>query len=121
VIGLAATLLLKSQRMLPGRSTIVAGCGSLLVAVAAGILKGGGRVVAVIDVAGPKDWLMRLRRCSRDRISSPAARSSSALRAVSVPLLSRHALSAMSSGATLRLRSAVGADSADAGTRRTLI
>jgi NADPH-dependent 2,4-dienoyl-CoA reductase/sulfur reductase-like enzyme len=61
VIGLAAaTLLLKSQRMLPGRSTVVAGCGPLLVAVAAGILKGGGHVVAVIDVAGPKDWFMRL-------------------------------------------------------------
>ena len=43
VIGLgAATLLLKSQQMLPGRRTVVAGAGPLLLAVAAGVLKGGG-------------------------------------------------------------------------------
>lgn len=61
VIGLAATtILLKSQRMLPGRATLVAGCGPLLLAVAAGILKGGGSVVAVVDVAGPGEWLARL-------------------------------------------------------------
>ena len=47
VIGLAAaTIMLKSQRMLPGRATIVAGCGPLLMAVAAGALKYGGRVIA---------------------------------------------------------------------------
>src|SRR5258706_12565799 len=58
VIGLAAaTIMLKSQRMLPGRATIVAGCGPLLIAVAAGILKYGGSRVAVVGHAGPRDWL----------------------------------------------------------------
>ena len=97
VIGLAAaTLLLKSQRMLPGRSTIVAGCGPLLVAVAAGILKGGGRVVAVIDVAGRKDWLARLpAMLARPDLVARGARWLAALRAAGVPLLSRHALSAV--------------------------
>src|SRR5258706_11083595 len=61
VIGLAAaTIMLKSQRMLPGRATIVAGCGPLLIAVAAGILKYGGRVVAVVDTAPPRAWLGRV-------------------------------------------------------------
>ncbi len=97
VIGLAAaTLLLKSQRMLPGRATIVAGCGPLLVAVAAGILKDGGHVVAVIDVAAPKDWLMRLPGLlSRPDLLARGARWLAALRAAGVPLLSRHALSAV--------------------------
>jgi len=97
VIGLAAaTLMLKSQRMLPGRSTIVAGSGPLLVAVAAGIVKGGGRVVAVIDVAGRKEWLARVpAMLARPDLVARGARWLAALRAARVPLLSRHALSAV--------------------------
>ena len=58
VIGLAgATILLKAHQMLPGEATVVAGCGPLVVAVAAGIVKGGGRVAAMVDLAGPGDWL----------------------------------------------------------------
>ena len=58
VIGLAAaTVLLKSQNMLPGRRTIVAGAGPLLLAVANGILKAGGEVAAVIDLASRGEWL----------------------------------------------------------------
>ena len=58
IIGLgAATLLLKSQRILPGRSTVVAGAGPLLMAVAAGILKGGGEVAAIVDLNDARDWL----------------------------------------------------------------
>lgn len=61
VIGLAAaTILLKSQRVLPGRSAVVAGCGPLLIAVAAGIVKGGGTVRAVIDISGWSDWVSAL-------------------------------------------------------------
>lgn len=57
VIGLAAaTILLKSQKMLPGRRTLVAGSGPLLAAVAAGIVKGGGEVAAVVDLNGRADW-----------------------------------------------------------------
>ncbi|RZL64927.1 MAG: FAD-binding protein [Variovorax sp.] len=58
VMGLAAaTILLKSQNMLPGHDTIVAGSGPLLLAVANGILKAGGRVAAVIDQASQGEWL----------------------------------------------------------------
>lgn len=57
VIGLAAaTILLKSQGMLPGRSTLVAGCGPLLAAVAAKTIEGGGKVEAIADLAGTADW-----------------------------------------------------------------
>ena len=126
VIGLAAaTLLLKSQRMLPGRSTIVAGCGPLLVAVAAGILKGGGHVVAVIDVAGRKDWLARLPgMLARPDLVARGARWLAALRAAGVPLLSRHALSAVCErGDALEATVArVDADGTPiAGTERTLL
>lgn len=58
VIGLAAaTILLKSQRVLPGRRVVVAGAGPLLPLVAAEILRGGGRVAAVIDANRRRDWL----------------------------------------------------------------
>ena len=53
VIGLAAsTILLKSQFVIPGKSTVVAGCGPLLIAVAYGIIKSGGKVSAIIDLNG---------------------------------------------------------------------
>jgi thioredoxin reductase/bacterioferritin-associated ferredoxin len=58
VLGLAAaTILLKSEGVLPGRRTVVAGCGPLLYAVTAGILKAGGEVAAVIDRSSRGDWL----------------------------------------------------------------
>jgi len=94
VIGLAAaTILLKAQRMLPGRSTLVAGCGPLLLAVAAGIVKGGGHVVAVIDVAGSREWFARLPALvSRPDLLLRGARWLATLRAARVPILSRHAI-----------------------------
>ena len=50
VIGLgAATVMLKAQRMLPGRRVVVAGPGPLAPLVANLILQGGGKVVATID------------------------------------------------------------------------
>ncbi|MBI1777841.1 MAG: FAD-dependent oxidoreductase [Proteobacteria bacterium] len=61
VVGLAAaTVLLKSQRILPGRRTVVAGVGPLLAAVAAGIVKGGGRVAALVELSSMGDWLTNL-------------------------------------------------------------
>jgi thioredoxin reductase/bacterioferritin-associated ferredoxin len=61
VIGLAAaTILLKSQGVLPGRSTLVAGCGPLLAAVAAKTIEGGGKVEAIADLAGTADWARAL-------------------------------------------------------------
>ncbi|HYS67930.1 MAG TPA: (2Fe-2S)-binding protein [Paraburkholderia sp.] len=61
VIGLAAaTILLKSQHMLPGKSTLVAGCGPLLAAVAAKTIEGGGKVEAIADLASNADWFRTL-------------------------------------------------------------
>ncbi len=58
VIGLAgATVLLKAQGMLPGRHVVVAGAGPLLLAVAAGIVHGGGKVAAVVDLQPRLRWL----------------------------------------------------------------
>lgn len=61
VMGLAATtLLLKSQRVLPGKRPIVAGSGPLLWAVANSIIAGGGKPVAVIDFANTRRWVSSL-------------------------------------------------------------
>ena len=58
VFGLAAaTTMLKSQRVAPGRRVVVAGAGPLLAAVAAGVAKAGAEVAAVVDVNGPANWL----------------------------------------------------------------
>lgn len=67
VIGLAATtILLKSQRMAPGQRVVVAGTGPLLASVAAGVLKVGAEVAAVVDLAGPGDWLAALPALARE-------------------------------------------------------
>jgi thioredoxin reductase/bacterioferritin-associated ferredoxin len=61
VIGLAAaTILLKAHAVVPAGPTIVAGLGPLLYAVAAGLLKAGGKITAVVDLARPADWLAAL-------------------------------------------------------------
>lgn len=63
VVGLAATtVLMKEQRMAPGRRVLVAGCGPLLASVAAGLGKMGAEVVAVADLATPNDWARALPR-----------------------------------------------------------
>jgi thioredoxin reductase/bacterioferritin-associated ferredoxin len=106
VIGLAAaTILLKSQRMLPGRATLVAGCGPLLVAVAAGILKGGGRVVGIVDTAGPRDWLARIPALlSRPDLAARGARWLASIRAARVPMQFHHrVLAARAIGAGLEV------------------
>ncbi|WP_439578676.1 NAD(P)/FAD-dependent oxidoreductase [Elioraea sp.] len=61
VIGLAAaTIALKAHAVVPPSPTVVAGVGPLLYAVAAGLLKSGGRVAAVVDLARPGDWARSL-------------------------------------------------------------
>lgn len=58
VFGLAAaTTMLKSQRISPGARVVVAGAGPLLAAVAAGVVKAGAEVAAIVDVNGPANWL----------------------------------------------------------------
>jgi thioredoxin reductase/bacterioferritin-associated ferredoxin len=61
VIGLAAaTILIKSQGMLPGRRILIAGCGPLLAAVAGKVAAAGGEIAGVVDLTGPGDWLAAL-------------------------------------------------------------
>ncbi len=62
VIGLSATAaLLQSHRAPPGRRVLIAGYGPLLAGVAAGVLRRGGQVAAVADLAPSRGWLARLR------------------------------------------------------------
>lgn len=57
MVGLAAaTIMLKSQRLMPGRNVVVAGVGPLLLAVAHALLKAGARVAAIVDAAPRGEW-----------------------------------------------------------------
>jgi thioredoxin reductase/bacterioferritin-associated ferredoxin len=94
VIGLAAaTILLKSQAMLPGRRVVVAGCGPLLVAVAAKITAAGGAIEAVVDLASPAEWLALLPRlATRPSLLAEGIGWSIALGRSRVPVLFRHTI-----------------------------
>ena len=94
VMGLAAaTILLKSQNMLPGRSTLVAGNGPLLLAVANGILKAGGKVAAVIDLTSRTDWMLTLPALkARPDLLWQGLRWQANLRLAGVPMLYRHGI-----------------------------
>ncbi len=106
VMGLAAaTILLKSQCVLPGERVLVAGCGPLLFAVANAIRKGGGQVVAVADLAGPGAWLHALPALlGQPRDLLRGASWMARLRAQGVPLLFRHGVrEARAAGAGLEV------------------
>lgn len=94
VIGLAAaTILLKSARVLPGRRVVVAGTGPLLPLVAAAIIDGGGRVAAVVDANRRRDWLRRpATLLARPRLAARGAGWIAKLVRARVPLLPGHAL-----------------------------
>ncbi len=94
VIGLAAaTLLLKSQQTLPGKTTLVAGCGPLLAAVAGATLKAGGQVAAIADIAAKQDWARTVPAMLRrpDILKQSIGYGLPVLRA-RTPLYSRHTL-----------------------------
>lgn len=94
VIGLAAaTILLKSQRVLPGRRVVVAGTGPLLLLVAAEIVRGGGRVAAVIDANRARGWAAHGHAMlSRPSLAVRGAAWLAVLLRAGVPILSAHAL-----------------------------
>ncbi len=96
VIGLAAaTVLLKSHQVVPGARVVVAGSGPLLAAVAAGILKAGGHVVAIADIAGPADWLRAApAMASRPALLAEGAGWTLKILAKRVPIHFRHAVAA---------------------------
>ena len=94
VIGLAAaTILLKSDKLLPARRSVVAGCGPLLFLVAATILEGGGEVAAVVDLNARTAWLKALpMMLSRPALAWQGAKWIAAIQARGVPILHRHAV-----------------------------
>ncbi|WP_420391678.1 NAD(P)/FAD-dependent oxidoreductase [Acuticoccus sp.] len=91
VIGLAAaTILLKAWDTLPGRRTVVAGAGPLLLAVAAGIVRKGGTVAAVVDLSSRSEWLGVVPAlATRPDLAARGARWWAAV-APRVPILHRH-------------------------------
>jgi thioredoxin reductase len=103
VVGLAAaTVMLKAEGLLPGHRTVVAGAGPLLAAVAAGILKAGGTVAAVVDLARPGEWLARLPAlAARPDLLARGAAWRARLAAARVPVLHGHAVVALHGDAAL--------------------
>ncbi len=106
VLGLAATtILMKSQRMAPGRRVLVAGCGPLLAYVAAGLGKIGAQVVGVADLAGPADWARALpRMLARPDLMARGAGWVAQIAARRVPYLPRHHVLRAEPGADDALR-----------------
>ncbi|WP_029002969.1 NAD(P)/FAD-dependent oxidoreductase [Azorhizobium doebereinerae] len=100
VIGLAAaTVLLKSHGALPGTRVVVAGCGPLLAVVAAGILKAGGTVAAIADLAGPGDWLKALPAlASQPRLLMRGAAWALKIGGARIPVHFRHGVRAADGG-----------------------
>lgn len=98
VIGLAAaTILLKSQNMVPGLRTVVAGSGPLLFAAAVGIIKAGGEVAAVVDLASRGEWLRTLPSLmGRPDLLRQGMQWQWRLRAEGVPVYYRHAIRSVS-------------------------
>ena len=94
VIGLAAaTVLIKSQRLLPGHRVVVAGAGPLVPAVAAGIVKAGGTVAAAVDLNGPSDWLHALPRlAAMPRLLARGAGWIARIAGARVPVLFHHSI-----------------------------
>ncbi|MBL8669591.1 MAG: FAD-dependent oxidoreductase [Alphaproteobacteria bacterium] len=91
----AATVMLKAQKLLPGERVAVAGCGPLLLAVAAGIAKAGGKVAGVIDLASVSDWLRVLPGAlSRPDLLARGAAWVAGIAAAGTPYLRRHAVTA---------------------------
>ena len=87
VMGLAAaTILVKSQRILPGRNVVVAGAGPLLYAVAHAIVESGGRVAALVD-AQPRAAWWTIDLLSRPDLLRRGISWLSALRRANVPIL----------------------------------
>jgi NADPH-dependent 2,4-dienoyl-CoA reductase/sulfur reductase-like enzyme len=103
VIGLAAaTILLKANGVLPGRRTVIAGCGPLLSLVAAAILKAGGTVAAVVDLASRAEWLGALPAlAARPDLLARGALWRARIAAARVPMFHRHGVIAADGTDTL--------------------
>lgn len=95
VVGLAAaTILLKSHKILPGRKVVVAGSGPLLLLVASLILAAGGSVAAIVDAAPRRRWIGALpAMLSRPDLLLKGAAWLRAVKRAGVPIHSGHAVS----------------------------
>ncbi|MFH6781999.1 MULTISPECIES: (2Fe-2S)-binding protein [Methylobacterium] len=109
VVGLAgATILLKSHGIAPGRRVLVAGCGPLLFAVAAGLAGAGVEVVGVADLAARSDWLRALPDLlTRPGLLGQGACWMTSLKAAGIPIFFRQALR-RAEGATEIARAVIG-------------
>ena len=94
VMGLAAaTVMLKAQRVLPGRNAVVAGVGPLLLLVAKAIVDGGGNVAAIIDAHPRSAWFASATELlSRPDLATRGMHWYRALHARGVPMLNGYAL-----------------------------
>lgn len=103
VIGLgAATVLMKSQQILPGRNVVVAGAGPLLLLAAAMIVEGGGRVAALVDLNRASDWTAHWPALmSRPDLMWQGARWWARLALAGTPVLRRHTVCAIEGGDTV--------------------
>ncbi len=112
VIGLAgATILLKSQGMAPADRLVVAGCGPLLLAVAAKSIAAGAQVAAIVDLAGPADWLRTVGPLlSRPAVAREGAGWVASIALKRVPVLFRHAILRAEGGDMLERAVAVPVD-----------
>lgn len=104
VMGLAATtIMLKAQHLLPGANVVVAGVGPLLAAVAVGILKQGGRVAAIVDLAGMGEWATAMpAMAARGDLLARGIGWVAQVKRAGVPMLARHAVVAVDGGDRVR-------------------
>ena len=104
VIGLAAaTILLKSQAMWPGRRVVIAGRGPLLAVVASKVVAAGGEIGAIVDRASAGDWLSAARgMAARPRLLARGLGWLLAIGRARVPVLFRHAVMAAEGEAQVR-------------------
>jgi thioredoxin reductase len=127
VIGLAgATALFKSDLVLPGRRTIVAGCGPLLFFVASEILRLGGSVAAVVSLNSRADWLRALPgMATRPDLLGRGAQWLAKLTLAGVPILWRHAVASIEGSKGVQSAVAVPVDASwtplQGGTSRNLV
>ncbi len=94
VMGLAAaTILLKSHAVIPGKRPVIAGAGPLLLSVAAGVLDAGVKPLAVIDLDSRADWLTRLPSlATQPKLVARGAGWAARVHKADVPILHRHSV-----------------------------
>jgi NADPH-dependent 2,4-dienoyl-CoA reductase/sulfur reductase-like enzyme len=108
-----AQALLKGSGVTAGRRVVVAGTGPFLLPVAAGLLKGGARVVAVVEAADPTVYLRRPGAAAASWRKLPEAASYAAVLARHrVPVMRRHAVVAASGAGRLERVTVAGIDAA---------